>query len=236
LARASPGTARNAGAYRGLGGWSVSAGFATAAEWHTHYASWGAASGLSAKLDAFVTGGANFVASLGIPVDTAKTFMAVMVIAFAATSLDTGARIQRLVIAELAEIYGAKPLTNRFAASALGIGAALLLAVTQGGGKGGLALWPLFGTTNQLVAGVTLLVVSVWLQRLGKPVVYTLVPFVMVGAVTAWAMAGNLIEYYANFSELWLLALMGSAILVLDLWITLEGLRILLQARSGRRA
>ena len=29
-----------------------------------------------------------------------------MVIAFAATSLDTGARIQRLVIAELAEAYG----------------------------------------------------------------------------------------------------------------------------------
>ena len=102
--------------------------------------------------------------------------MAVMVIAFAATSLDTGARIQRLVIAELASSYGVKALTNRYLASAVGIGAALLLAVTQGGGDGGLALWPLFGTTNQLVAGVTLLIVSIWLKRQGRPAVYTLVP------------------------------------------------------------
>ena len=52
-----------------------------------------------------------------------------MVIAFAATSLDTGARIQRLVISELGDAYGIKVLENRFLAGALGIGAALLLAV-----------------------------------------------------------------------------------------------------------
>ena len=52
---------------------AATAGFASAAEWHGHYASWGAASGLSAKLDAFVSGGATFVASLGIPFATART-------------------------------------------------------------------------------------------------------------------------------------------------------------------
>jgi carbon starvation protein len=75
-----------------------------------------------------------------VPFETGQTFIAVMVIAFAATSLDTGARIQRLVIAELAEAWGIRPLTTRFAAGAVGIGAALLLAVTQAGGKGGLIL------------------------------------------------------------------------------------------------
>jgi carbon starvation protein len=208
---------------------AATAGFATAADWQHHYASWGAADGLSAKLGAFVNGGARFVGSLGIPEETAQTFMAVMVIAFAATSLDTGARIQRLVIAELAEAYGVRSLTNRFAAGALGIAAALLLAVTQADGKGGLALWPLFGTTNQLVAGVTLLIVSVWLRRLGRNYLYTLVPMVAVGAVTAWAMTVNVIDYFADFRELWLLALSGSAVLVLDVWITLEGLRVLMQ-------
>ena len=49
---------------------AATAGFSTAAEWHVHYASWGAASGLSAKLDAFVSGGATFVAALGIPMQT----------------------------------------------------------------------------------------------------------------------------------------------------------------------
>jgi carbon starvation protein len=159
--------------------------------------------------------------------------MAVMVIAFAATSLDTGARIQRLVIAELAEAYHVRLLTNRFVAGALGIGAALLLAITQGGGEGGLALWPLFGTTNQLVAGVTLLLVSIWLQRHGRPVVYTLVPMLAVGGVTAWAMTGNLIAYYADFADLWLLALSGTLILALDVWITLEGLMLLVRERGS---
>ena len=209
------------------------AGFASYAEWSGHYASWGAASGLSAKLDAFVSGSATFVASLGIPMASARTFIAVMVIAFAATSLDTGARIQRLVIGELAATYGLKPLTNRYAAGALGIGAALLLALTQAGGKGGLALWPLFGTTNQLVAGVTLLVVSVWLKRNGRPFLYTLIPMLLVAAATITAMLGEVYGYFGNFGEQWLLAVIGSLVLVCDIWIVLEGLRVLIGTERG---
>jgi len=211
---------------------AATAGFESSGEWWSHYSSWGAANGLAAKLDAFVSGGASFVAALGIPFETARTFMAVMVIAFAATSLDTGARIQRLVLAELSDAYDIKPLSNRYIAGAVGVGAALLLAVTQGGGQGGLALWPLFGTTNQLVAGVTLLVVSIWLKRQGRPYLYTLVPMVAVAAVTAWAMVGNLLDYYANFEELWLLSLSGTVILALDIWILLEGFRTLRQVRT----
>ena len=211
---------------------AATAGFATSEEWWSHYSSWGAANGLAAKLDAFVSGGARFVGSLGIPVETAKTLMAVIVIAFAATSLDTGARIQRLVIAELGEHFRLKLLTNRFVAGGLGIGAALTLAVTQGGGTGGLALWPLFGTTNQLVASVTLLIVSIWLQRRGRAIVYTVVPMLAVGAASAWAMTHNLLQYYENFDALWLLALSGTLILALDIWIMLEGIRMLAMERG----
>ena len=213
---------------------AATAGFATTAEWTQHYSSWGAANGLSSKLDAFINGGARFVGSIGIPVETAQTFMAVVIIAFAATSLDTGARIQRLVIAELGELYGVKALSNRYLAGGLGIGAALLLAVTQGGGQGGLALWPLFGTTNQLVAGVTLLIVSIWLKKLGRQVAYTLVPMILIGGVTVFAMAGNLIDYFANFEELWLLAVVGSIVLVLDIWVVLEGMKVLSSTTRSR--
>ena len=148
-----------------------------------------------------------------------------MVIAFAATSLDTGARIQRLIIAELAESYGVRALTNRYAAAAVGIGAATLLTLTQAGGKGGLILWPLFGTTNQLVAGVTLLIVSVWLKRNGRPYLYTLVPMILVVAATLVAMIGELRGYFEG--EQWLLAGIGTIILACDVWVILEGLRAL---------
>ena len=115
----------------------------------------------------------------------------------------------------------------------MGISAALLLAITQGGGNGGLALWPLFGTTNQLVAGATLLIVSVWLRSQGRASVYTLVPMVFVAATTLWAMSGNVLDYFANFEQQWLLALSGSVILALDVWLILEGLRALSAPRAG---
>ncbi|MCP4663546.1 MAG: carbon starvation protein A [bacterium] len=210
------------------------AGFTSATEWHSHYASWSAASGLGPKLDAFVTGGARFVESLGIPMELGKTFIAVMVIAFAATSLDTGARIMRLVISELGTAYRVKPLENRYLAAGLGIGLALILAVTQAGGKGGLILWPLFGTTNQLVAGVTLLVVSIWLRRLGKPFVYTLVPMILVTAATVTAMVGEVRSYF--FDQLWLLAIMGTIILACDVWVIFEGLKMLISAGPSATA
>ena len=71
-----------------------------------------------------------------------------------------------------------------------------------------------------------------WLKRLGKPIAYTLIPMLLVGAVTLWAMAGNLVDYFGNFEELWLLAISGSVILALDVWIILEGLSTLMAARK----
>jgi carbon starvation protein len=210
---------------------ATTAGFTTAAEWSHHYSSWGAASGLGPKLEAFVNGGGRFIAALGIPLGVAQTFVAVMVIAFAATSLDTGARIQRYIISELASSYGFRPLANRYAAAGLGIGAALLLALTQAGGRGGLVLWPLFGTTNQLVAGVTLLVVSVWLKRLGRPTVYTAVPMFLVTLATFAAMISEARGHIVAGN--WLLASTAVAILALDAWVMLEGIAALLRTRSG---
>ena len=214
------------------------AGFASFADWQTHYASWGAANGLSAKLEAFVNGGASFVSALGIPQSTAATFIAVMVIAFAATSLDTAARIQRLVIGELAggALRGRAPglralLGNRYAAGVIAVGAAMLLALTQAGGQGGLILWPLFGTTNQLVAGVTLLVVSVWLRKQGRPVAFTLLPMWIVAGATLAAMISELAGYLAHWPEQWLLAVMGAIVLLCDLWVIFEGFRALRGAR-----
>ena len=126
-----------------------------------------------------------------------------------------------MIIAELAGSYGFRPLTNRYAAGAVGIGAALLLALTQAGGKGGLILWPLFGTTNQLVAGVTLLVVTVWLRRSGRPYLYTLVPMLLVAAATLLAMIGEVRGHVVTGN--WLLAISAGIILVLDIWVMIEG-------------
>ena len=54
---------------------------------------------------------------------------------------------------------------------------------------------------------------------------------VAVSAVTAWAMVGNLFNYYANFEALWLLSISGTLILALDIWILFEGFRVLRDVR-----
>ena len=104
--------------------------------------------------------------------------------------------------------------------------------MTQAGGKGGLILWPLFGTTNQLVAGVTLLIVSVWLRKQGRSAVYTLAPMIFVASATFVSMVGEVHDYYDSFSEQWLLALMGTVILLLDVWVIAEGVRVLAKETS----
>ena len=65
---------------------AVASGFKSRAAWHAHYSSWGAANGLSAKINAFVTGAGGFLEGLGISSEISHTVIAVLIISFAATS------------------------------------------------------------------------------------------------------------------------------------------------------
>jgi len=67
--------------------------------WAVYYDSWAHASGNKAA--AFVLGGGALIESLGISSQLANTLMAVLVISFAATTLDTATRIQRFFLSEL---------------------------------------------------------------------------------------------------------------------------------------
>jgi carbon starvation protein len=49
--------------------------------------------------------------------------------------------------------------------------------------------WTLFGTSNQLLAALTLLGITVWLRRSGKRSWYTLWPMLFVMTITLWALA-----------------------------------------------
>jgi carbon starvation protein len=200
---------------------AVSAGLA---DWASHYHSFAAAA--SGGIAAFVEGAGTFLSALGIPVGPARVVVAVMVIAFAATSLDTGVRIQRYILAELAELYGIRPLGNRFVAGAVAVVLPFLLYVT---GKDG-ALWPLFGASNQLLAGLSLIVVTVWLFKSeGRGWLYTGTPMIFVLFTAGLSMVVNLSRYLADGN--YLLLVVGSLILALEIWVAMEGV---LAVRRGR--
>jgi carbon starvation protein len=62
-------------------------------------------------------------------------------------------------------------------------------APTPGKPPAYMAFWTLFGTSNQLLAALTLLGITVWLKRSGKPYWFTLAPMLFVTAITIWSLS-----------------------------------------------
>ena len=196
------------------------------------YGSWGAAAGLGAKIEAFVTGSANMVSRLGLPHTLVITLMGVFVASFAATTLDSATRIQRYIVAEMAGSCKVPVLGKKHPATLIAVVTALLLAFSGGGGgNGALALWPLFGALNQLLAGLALLVITVWLARKKLPILYTAIPMVFMVAMTSWAMKINLVRFFEGGQ--WLLLAIGAIIAVLQVWMVVEGVIVLVRVERN---
>jgi len=201
----------------------------------THYGSWMASSGIGSKVTAFVVGAANMISSLGVPKDFAIVLMGVFVASFAGTTLDTSTRIQRYVISELATDLKIEVFTKRHAATLLAVVTAAALAFYNGaGGKGALLLWPLFGSMNQLLAGLALVVISYWLRQQGKNFLVSLIPALIIMVFTSWALVHTLGSLYGsgNIPSF----VIGCVALMLQIWLSVEGLTMLAKEPGGSHA
>lgn len=224
--------------------------------WLSYYSTWGGESGLRANLRPFVAGSAYMIESLRLSHEFAVAIMGVFVASFAATTLDSSARLQRYIIAELAgggKATGAKGLripvlTNRYVATGVAVVTALGLALAdatwkdasgarvglEGAGKGGQILWPIFGATNQLLSGLALLVVTVWLVKQRRPAWVTAIPMVFMLAMTGWAIF-ELAQGFAQQKGKVLLTAVSVMMFVFEVWIVIEaGVMLLGQRRDGK--
>ncbi len=165
-----------------------------------------------------VTGGANFLNLLGIPIKLGAAFLAVTLVAFALTTLDSGTRLLRYNVEELLRSVGLGSLANRYLASVVAVVAIGGIALLPDEHRGN--LWLLFGATNQLLASLALLAVTVFLYKLGRPIIYTLVPTVFMLCVTVWAMIFQTANYYD--AELWPNFAIALTLLVMSLWVVIE--------------
>ena len=211
---------------------ATTAGFSTLTEWQGHYGEFGAGG-----IPMFVLGGSRIVsAGLGLPIEFSATLLTVMAVLFAGTTMDAGVRLQRYIIQEWGIIYKIRVLQNGYFATVVAVGACLALAFGAGGtgGAGGMLLWPLFGTTNQLLAGLTLLVISVLLVKLGRPSRYTLVPMVFVTGMAFVAALFQLGSLYREGS--YVLLVMDAMIIVAAIFVMLEAASALMAARRARAA
>ncbi|MBN1909412.1 MAG: carbon starvation protein A [Pirellulales bacterium] len=188
--------------------------------------------GLATQLSAVVHGGAAFLSQVGIPESHGRALLAVTVVAFAMTTLDSATRLLRFNVEEIARSVGLGRLANRYVASAVAVGGIAFFGLISAGK----ALWTLFGTTNQLLAALTLLTVSVFLYKLRRPVIYTLVPMILMLIVSVWAMTLTLYDFWTNPAHTeWRGALSGVSVVVLfmSFWLIVEALLSFARGRGG---
>ena len=205
---------------------ATTAGFRTLAEWEEVYSAFN-----EGGVVAFVQAGGSILNSgLGIPESLSATILATMAVLFAATTMDTGVRLQRFVVAEIGEIMGFKLKTW--------VATIIVLVVTMGlafgagaDGSGGMVIWPLFGTTNQLMAALTLSIIAVMLIQLRRPVWPVLIPLVFVAIVSVYALIIQLGTFFTT--QNWLLLVLDVIILVCALWVIVEAVAAMNRARKA---
>ncbi|OQB99476.1 MAG: Carbon starvation protein A [Candidatus Hydrogenedentes bacterium ADurb.Bin101] len=180
---------------------------------------------LAHTIAVFVEGAGNLIASLGIPRELACGVVAVMIAGFAMTTIDTSTRLHRYVIQEIGGAVKLNALRNKYVATLVAVGSAAVLAFMpgpQGPGSGGLLLWPLFGATNQLLAGLALMVVIFYLRWTKKPVFFAVLPLVLMLVMPAWAIVLQLLGFLEK--QNYLLVGFSIAILLLQAWMVIEAI------------
>ncbi len=213
---------------------ACTAAFSSRSEWLERYANWGQMATLKPQLHVFIEGSASFISRLGIPRLYAASFISVVAVAFALTTLDSGTRLMRYNVEAIGSTFKIRPLKNRYLSSLIGTAAIGYFALMKiNGVPAGLTLWQLFGTTNQLLAGLGLLAVSVYLFENRRPTVYTVLPMVFMLVVTITAMVIKLGEFWRAGS--WPLIITGIVILVLAVWLMVEAFILVRLFWTSRR-
>ena len=176
----------------------------------------------------FSSGYGNVVGSLGIPLITisfAVLLGTIMVNQFILTTVDTSARLGRLIISE--NLF--PKLKNRLLATILTLIPAWLLAITNSYET----LWKLFGSSNQLIASISLIAVSCFFISRKRNVKFILIPAVFVLLTTLSALIyltfktnGYLAQ--GNFA----LTAISLGMIILGVFVAFEGFRFIRKKSS----
>ena len=151
--------------------------------------------------------------SLGIPTDLGSVLGILIIEGFLVTTLDTAVRLCRYLFEELwTGLFGDR--TPTFMRSRLfNTAAAVAMMFGFAAASWYDAIWPIFGSGNQLIGALTLTTVTVWLILKGRRWLFAAVPAVIMLATTLVALA---LQARTNFDgERWVLAWTGSLLFVL---------------------
>lgn len=148
---------------------------------------------------------------------------------FVMTTLDSATRITRYVCTELfGDSLGITPLKNRYVSTALvGVLAAPLALGSW------TAIWPIFGSANQLIAALVLILATAYLLTRGRSWIFVAVPAVLVLVTTMGALVYKLDEFLHKTPPNYLLAGVTVMLMALGLFVTYQGATVIWGALAG---
>lgn len=177
-----------------------------------------------APLAIYGAGMAKFLSVFGIPEKFGASFGLLALSAFILTTLDTATRLARYIFQEFFSL-GVKK--TRYLATALTLllpAVFVLINIKDASGNivpAWKIIWPVFGATNQLLAGLVLMVVALWLKKKGKHIWFVVIPMVFMLVMTLWALLLVIIQY-----KLSLIGFIGAILLFLAMMLIFEAIEI----------
>jgi carbon starvation protein len=186
-----------------------------------------------APLEIYSSGMARFLSILGIPEKFGTSFGLLALSAFILTTLDTATRLARYIFQEFFNIEGKK---TRYMATLITLFLPtifVLINIKDANGNiipAWKSIWPIFGATNQLLAGLVLMIVAVWLKKKNKHVWFVVIPMAFMLVMTLWALFLVIRQY--KFS---LLGLIGLVLMFLAILLIAEAIEIFEVKRHTKR-
>lgn len=187
----------------------------------------------------FSVGGAAILHSgLGIPQNIGQTLLSLMIILFAATTMDAGIRLQRYIVQEWGELYQIHFLKNKWVSTLVAVGLCFALSWSGlgEGGKNEVVIWPLFGATNQILASLTLLTIAVILiqSKRIKGSIVVLIPMAFILTMSFWGALIKLNDYYTQ--ENYLLFGISFIVIIVTIAVLLSALSCISKILKEHRA
>ncbi len=165
----------------------------------------------------YAQGIGNFLGVFGIPTSFAISFGLLAFATFVYDTLDVATRLSRYILQELLKLRGSK---GAWIATLITLALPLFLVNLKVMGPDGNPIqawqifWSIFGASNQLLAALTLLGITVWLKKKGKSWWLTAIPMVFMLIVTLWALILMSLNAPSHIIQIIALMLLGLAILL----------------------
>jgi carbon starvation protein len=162
----------------------------------------------------------------------AITFGAMAFSTFVFDTLDVGTRLGRYIVQEL---FGWQGLGGMIGGTAATLALPMFVIATADMGSYN-NFWVLFGASNQLLAALTLLSITVWLANARKRFTFTLLPTIFVLVMTLWALGSLTLSNLRSSQGLdvpFFNALASMALIVLAVYLVLTALARLRGATGG---